>query len=59
MAFETFKIINKENTLYHDLVTLLALKYNKYNFRYKYQQSRIPGMDWTLLEILLQKLGMS
>ena len=34
MAFETFKIINKENTLYHDLVTLLALKYNKYNFRY-------------------------
>ena len=34
MAFETFKIINKENTLYHDLVTLLALQYNKYNFRY-------------------------
>ena len=35
MAFETFKIINKENTLYlHDLVALLALKYNKYNFRY-------------------------
>ena len=60
MAFETFKIINKENTLYlHDLVTLLALKYNKYNFRYKYQQSRLLGMDWILLEILLQKLGMS
>jgi len=35
MAFETLKIINKENTLYlHDLVALLALKYNKYNFRY-------------------------
>jgi hypothetical protein len=35
MGFETLKILNKESTLYlHDLVALLALKYNKYNFRY-------------------------
>jgi hypothetical protein len=24
-----------------------------------YQQSRLPGMDWTLLDTMLQKLGMS
>jgi hypothetical protein len=25
----------------------------------QYQQSRLPGMDWTLLDTMLQKLGMS
>ena len=61
IAIETFKIINKETPQYlHDLVTL---KNNNIilgtAIQHIYQQSRLPGIDWTLLDTMLQKLGIS
>jgi hypothetical protein len=61
IAIETFKIINKETPQYlHDLVTL---KNNNIilgtAIQHIYQQSSLPSMDWTLLDTMLQNLGMS